>query len=60
MTVPARNRATIRVNDHAGNSYQLASRLRVVSGPDIVVERPMYCSFNGWDGGHDVLGSMQD
>ena len=54
--VPARSRITIRVNGDAGPDYQLSTRLNVLSGPPIVVERPMYFSWNGWDGGHDVVG----
>ncbi|MBC7228868.1 MAG: hypothetical protein H5T74_00550 [Actinobacteria bacterium] len=45
------------VNEHAGPGYQLSTRVTVVSGAPIVVERPMYFLFNGlWDGGHDVVG----
>ncbi|NPV58670.1 MAG: hypothetical protein HPY75_03275 [Actinobacteria bacterium] len=54
--VPAGTRVTLWVNDHAGAGYQLSARLRVLSGPGIVAERPMYFSWNGWDGGHDVVG----
>ena len=55
--VPARTRVTLTVNEHAGAGYQLSTRVRVVSGPDIVAERPMYFSYGpGWDGGHDVVG----
>ena len=55
-TVPAGTRETLWVNDHAGAGYQLSARLKVVSGLGIVVERPMYFTWNGWDGGHDVVG----
>lgn len=54
--VPAKSRVTIRVNDDAGSGYQLSASLKVISGPPIVVERPMYFNWNGWDGGHDVVG----
>ncbi len=54
--VPPQSRITIRVNGDAGPDYQLSCSLQVISGPPIVVERPMYFSWNGWDGGHDVVG----
>ncbi len=54
--VPARSRITSLVNIAAGEGYQLSCRVRVVSGPAIVAERPMYFDYNGWDGGHDALG----
>jgi len=57
VTVPARTRVTILVNDHAGPDFQLSTRVQVTSGPGIVVERPMYFNYKGvWDGGHDVVG----
>ncbi len=54
--VPAHSRITSLVNIAAGEGYQLSCRVRVVSGPAIVAERPMYFDYNGWDGGHDALG----
>jgi len=57
VTVPANTRVTLLVNQDAGPDYQLSTRVRVTSGPDIVVERPMYFVYgSGWDGGHDVVG----
>ena len=57
LTIPARTRATIMANLDAGSNYQLSTRIRVTSGPGIVVERPMYFRYGrGWDGGHDVVG----
>jgi hypothetical protein len=29
---------------------------KVTSDKPIIVERPMYFDFNGWTGGHDVVG----
>ncbi|OFW56767.1 MAG: hypothetical protein A2W01_12450 [Candidatus Solincola sediminis] len=55
-TIPADTRQTLLVNTHAGANYQLSARIVVISGPDLVVERPMYFNFNGWDGGSDVMG----
>jgi hypothetical protein len=57
VPVPAHTRNTLMVNEHAGKNLQLSIRMKVLSGPPIVVERPMYFLFNGvWDGGHDVVG----
>ncbi len=56
VKVGANSRVTIPVNTDAGPGYQLSVHLRVTSGPAIVAERPMYFDFNGWDGGHDVVG----
>jgi len=54
--VPAHSRVTSLVNVAAGDGYQLSCRVRVISGPAIVAERPMYFDYNGWDGGHDAVG----
>ncbi len=54
--VPAHSRVTSLVNVAAGAGYQLSCLISVVNGPDIVVERPMYFEYNGWNGGHDALG----
>ena len=56
IKVPAGSRRTIFVNSDAGEDYQLSTRLKVTAGPGIVVERPMYFNYNGWGGGHDVVG----
>lgn len=56
VTVEARSRKTVRVNDNAGQNLELSCHIVVVSGPPIVAERPMYFNFHGWDGGHDVIG----
>ena len=55
-TVPARSRKTLFVNEDAGPGLELSCILHVTSGPPIVAERPVYFSFKGWDGGHDVIG----
>ncbi len=56
LEVPSRSRRTVLVNTHAGANLQLSCRVRVRSGPRVVVERPMYFNYNGWTGGHDVVG----
>lgn len=56
VSIPAHSRETVLVNVHAGAGYQLSVRLAVTEGPPVVAERPMYFDYNGWDGGHDVVG----
>lgn len=56
ISVPAGGRLTVKVNDSAGAGYQVSCRVRVVSGPAVVVERPMYFDYHGLDGGHDAFG----
>ncbi len=61
VRVPGRSRVTVLVNEHAGEGYQLSTRLAVVSGGSVVAERPMYFRYgSGWDGGHDVVGFVPD
>ncbi len=57
--IAAGTRLTIPVNVDAGEGYQLSVLLKVMDGPDIVAERPMYFDFRGWTGGHDVVGFPQ-
>ncbi len=59
VSVPANSRVTLCVNDHAGPDLALSARIRVTSGPGVIAERPMYFTYNGWDGGHDVTGYHQ-
>ncbi len=55
--IPANTRVTFFVNDHAGYNLHLSTRVRVISGPRVMAERPMYFKYNGvWDGGSDVIG----
>ncbi len=42
VKVPANTRVTLFVNEHAGPDLELAVRLTVKSGPNVVVERPIY------------------
>ncbi len=59
VEVPAKTRLTLYVNTSAGPDLQLSARAKVISGPPIVVERPMYFNYNGaWSGGHDAVGSV--
>jgi exo-beta-1,3-glucanase (GH17 family) len=40
--IPPGTRQTVLVNESAGPGYQLATRVTVTGGPNIVAERPMY------------------
>ena len=56
LRLSAGTRTTVWVNEHAGAGFQNSCRIRVISGPPIVAERPMYFDFSGWDGGSDTFG----
>lgn len=47
LSVPGKTRLTVLVNEHAGQGFSLACRLRVTSGPPVVAERLMYFDLNG-------------
>ena len=53
-TVAPNSRLTVDVNDDAGRGMEVSAK--VTSDKPIVVERPMYFNYNGWTGGHDVVG----
>ncbi len=64
-TVSALSRSTVSVNSEIGTgdseSYDVSVMVESVDGLGIVVERPMYFSYQGtggwgWTGGHDVIG----
>lgn len=60
--VPASSRLTINVNADVhirptGGHASLAAIVKVVKGPGIVAERPMYFNFNGIQSGTDVIGT---
>ncbi len=65
ITVPAGSRETFMVNDHAGRNILLSCQIRVISGPGIVAERPMYFRLSqtedgdtAVEGGHTSLGDV--
>jgi hypothetical protein len=53
-TVKANTRLTVSANGDVGANQDISTR--VSSDKPIIVERPMYFDFNGWTGGHDVVG----
>lgn len=52
--VSANSRLTVNVNADAGADQDISAR--VSSDSPIIVERPMYFDYNGWTGGHAVVG----
>jgi exo-beta-1,3-glucanase (GH17 family) len=48
ISVAPLSRQTVFVNQSAGPDYQLATRVRVLSGSGVVVERPMYFDSTRW------------
>jgi hypothetical protein len=53
-TVKANTRLTVSANSDVGANQDISAK--VSSDKPIIVERPMYFDFNGWTGGHDVVG----
>jgi len=53
-TVKANTRVTVSANRDVGANQDISSK--VSSDKPIIVERPMYFDYNGWTGGHDVVG----
>ena len=47
-------RATVKVADIVGRGHDVSTQ--VTSSKPVVSERPMYFNYNGWTGGHDVVG----
>ena len=61
LTVPPLSRETVRVKDVLGegddDAHDFSCLVESTNGAAIIVERPMYFSYNGtWDGGHCVMG----
>jgi hypothetical protein len=59
LVVPAAARATVAVHDRAtgvGRDASAGVRVTTASPGGIVVERPMYFTYNGWTGGHTTAG----
>ena len=54
LSVDPHQRATVMVADIVGRGQDVSTE--VLSDNPVVVERPMYFNYNGWTGGHDVVG----
>ena len=55
INIPANSRETIDVNTAVGSNKEVSAK--ITSDRPIVAERPMYFSFGGINGGHDVVGA---
>jgi len=53
-TVKANTRLTVSANTDVGANQDISTK--VSSDKPVIVERPMYFDYNGWTGGHDVVG----
>jgi hypothetical protein len=62
LGVGRNTRSTVRVKDVLGEgntpSYDFSCKVETTNGENIIVERPMYFNYNGWTGGHDVMGAL--
>ena len=54
IDVDPHKRSTIKVADIVGRNHDVSAQ--VSSDQPVVAERPMYFDYNGWTGGHDVVG----
>jgi len=53
-TVKANTRLTVSANSDTGPNQDISARIS--ADAPVIVERPMYFDFQGWNGGHDVVG----
>jgi IPT/TIG domain len=60
LSVKKNSRSTVKVKDILGEgddaAHDFSSRVECTNGQQIIAERPMYFDYNGWTGGHDVVG----
>lgn len=61
LTLPPQSRTTIRVNSVVPSGREVSVKIETTSGPNPLVERPMYFNANpgvgtSVNGGHDVVG----
>lgn len=54
LNVASKTRTTLKVRDVVGAGHDVSASL--VSDQPVVVERPVYFSYDGWNGGHNVVG----
>lgn len=61
LVVPKHSRSTVKAKDMLGegddSSHDFSAIVQCTNGQMIVCERPMYFNYNGWTGGHDVVGA---
>lgn len=60
LTVSKHSRETVVVKDRLGEgddpAHDFSALVETTNNVPIVAERPMYFDYNGWTGGHDVMG----
>jgi hypothetical protein len=60
LTVVKNSRSTVKVADKLGvgsdKAHDFSAKVECTNGQTIIAERPMYFNYNGWTGGHDVVG----
>ena len=54
IDIAPHTRATVKVADIVGRGHDVSTKMS--SDKPVVAERPMYFNYNGWTGGHDVVG----
>jgi hypothetical protein len=63
LTVKSNSRSTVKVADTLGagadKAHDFSAKVECTNGQTIIAERPMYFDYNGWTGGHDVVGYTQ-
>jgi hypothetical protein len=60
LQVAPNSRSTVPVKAHLGEgadeAHDFSAKVESTNNTQIICERPMYFVYNGWDGGHDVVG----
>jgi hypothetical protein len=54
VDIAPHKRATVKVADIVSRGHDVSTK--ITSDKPVVAERPMYFDYNGWTGGHDVVG----
>jgi hypothetical protein len=54
IEIGPKTRRTVKAWEVVGRGHSLSTSL--ISNKPVVAERPMYFNYNGWNGGHDVVG----
>ncbi|PKN43960.1 MAG: hypothetical protein CVU59_12905, partial [Deltaproteobacteria bacterium HGW-Deltaproteobacteria-17] len=61
LTVPVNSRVTAYPRGTLGTgddvAHDFSTKVECTNGQQIIAERPMYFNYNGWAGGHAVVGS---
>ncbi len=61
LMVSKNSRVTVRPSDVLGvyndSAHDFSARVECTNNQQIIAERPMYFDYNGWTGGHDVVGA---